>query len=91
MARVVVSLPTGVPPSGTGLVVANPPFGRRLGQQVAGVYTTFGRTLRSRFDGWRVIFLAPHPDLARKVHRACEPLTTFPLGGSRVGVYVLSL
>lgn len=78
-------------PAPTGLVVTNPPYGKRLGENVRGVYATFGRTLRERFGGWRALFLAPSPDLARRVDRAAWPLTTFQNGGVRVGAYVLEL
>jgi putative N6-adenine-specific DNA methylase len=78
-------------PASTGLIVTNPPFGRRLGNDVGGVYAAFGRSLRAEFQGWRVLFLAPRLALAQKVHRRCERLTTFQMGGSRVGVYVLEL
>ena len=77
------------PPAPTGLVVANPPYGARLGARVAGVYSAFGRVLAERFGGWRCAFLAPQRDLARRVHPAAERLTTFSNGGIRVGLYAL--
>ncbi len=76
-------------PSESGLVVSNPPYGRRLGQSVDGVYRAFGRTLRTRFEGWRAMFLAPNQGLAHKVDRDAERLTTFLHGGSRVGIWVI--
>ena len=75
------------PPAATGLVVANPPYGNRLGQAVQGVYTTFGHTLRRQFRGWRAVFLAPDAGLAARVDRRAERLTTFSNGGTRVGLY----
>ena len=77
------------PPSPLGLVVANPPYGKRLGQHVQGVYSSFGRTLRSQFEGWRAVFLAPEASLARRVHREAELLTQFSNGGLRVGIWVI--
>ncbi len=79
------------PPAPTGLVVANPPYGERLGQSVGGVYVAFGRSLRERFQGWRALFLAPDPELARKVHVGAERITSFSNGGIRVGVWVVEL
>lgn len=76
-------------PAPTGLVVANPPYGDRLGQQVQGVYTAFGRTLRERFGAWRAIFLAPDRALATRVHRDAERVTVFSNGGIKVGLYAL--
>jgi len=79
------------PPAPAGLVVANPPYGKRLGDDVRGVYSTFGHTLRERFGGWRACFLSPSPDLARRVDRGVMQLTTFHNGGTPVGVYALEL
>lgn len=77
------------PPAPTGLVVTNPPYGKRLGQSVGGVYASLGRLLRGPLDGWRALFLAPDPGLARKVDRGAQQLTTFQNGGVRVGVYAV--
>lgn len=74
-----------------GFIVTNPPYGERLGQSVEGVYTTFGRALRERFAGWRVLFLAPHAGLAQRVHRDARRLTTFSNGGIRVGAWAVEL
>lgn len=76
-------------PAPTGLVIANPPYGLRLGRRVDGVYRTFGQTLRDRFVGWRVAFLAPDRRLAGLVDPAAEQRTTFSNGGVRVGLYSL--
>jgi len=72
-----------------GLVIANPPYGGRLGQNVKGVFSRFGRTLRSEFEGWRVLFLAPDPELARLVSARVFRLTHFRNGGIGVGIYVI--
>ncbi len=90
------------PPAPTGLVVANPPYGVRVGKGGAGghpraanpaggAYAAFGQVLRERFGGWRALFLAPDPSLARKVHREAAQLTSFSNGGIRVGVWVIEL
>lgn len=44
-----------------GLVVANPPYGRRLGDPRAAlrVYRDLGRLLRAHFRGWRTAILVP--------------------------------
>jgi len=51
-----------------GLVIANPPYGRRIGgaQRARTAYTELGRVLRERFRGWRVGILSTHP-----AHTAC--------------------
>ncbi len=77
------------PPAQSGLLVANPPYGHRLGQDVRGVYDAFGFSLRERFVGWRALFLAPAEDLARRVHRDAHCLTIFSNGGLRVGLFAV--
>jgi putative N6-adenine-specific DNA methylase len=80
------------PPGPTGLVVANPPYGKRLGEGSEGrAYAIFGQTLRGRFEGWRGIFLAPDDGLAAKVHRNAQRLLHFSNGGVRVGMYAVEI
>jgi putative N6-adenine-specific DNA methylase len=49
------------PPAPAGLVVANPPYGRRLGdpRAAARIYRDLGRALRTHFAGWRAAVLVP--------------------------------
>ena len=49
-----------------GIVVLNPPYGRRLGSRrtVEQTYISIGRHLRSRFRGWKAAVLAPNRRLA---------------------------
>jgi putative N6-adenine-specific DNA methylase len=80
------------PPGPRGLVIANPPYGKRLGEGSEGrAYAEFGETLRGRFEGWRVLFLSPDAGLAAKVHRDAERLLFFSNGGVRVGMYALEV
>lgn len=57
------------PPAGAsgGLVVANPPYGMRLGEVAAlgGLYGLLGRMLRERFDGWHAAVLTSEPELSK--------------------------
>ncbi len=48
-------------PAGTGLLLCNPPYGRRIGDPrvTAQLMRQMGRTLRERFAGWRAGILAP--------------------------------
>jgi 23S rRNA (guanine2445-N2)-methyltransferase / 23S rRNA (guanine2069-N7)-methyltransferase len=50
-----------------GLVVANPPYGERLGEQseLPSLYATLGAVLRERFDGWRAAVLTGNPELGK--------------------------
>jgi putative N6-adenine-specific DNA methylase len=56
--------PTDWPPvgvAGVGLVIANPPYGRRLGDPRAAVraYRDLGRALRAHFRGWQAAIVIP--------------------------------
>lgn len=58
--------PVGV---GPGLVVANPPYGERLGvaSELPLLYRRLGDTLRSQFPGWRAAVLTGNPDLGKRM------------------------
>ncbi len=48
------------PPAAQGLLVANLPYGERIGRgQFAALYQEVGRTLRERFQKWRAALLVP--------------------------------
>jgi putative N6-adenine-specific DNA methylase len=49
------------PPGAPGLVIANPPYGRRLGDPRGAlrVYRDLGRLLRAHFRGWRAAIVVP--------------------------------
>jgi putative N6-adenine-specific DNA methylase len=51
-------LPPGLAP---GWVVANPPYGKRVGEaeDLPGLYRALGATLRRAFAGWRAAVLVP--------------------------------
>ncbi|MGD0490752.1 MAG: bifunctional 23S rRNA (guanine(2069)-N(7))-methyltransferase RlmK/23S rRNA (guanine(2445)-N(2))-methyltransferase RlmL [Steroidobacteraceae bacterium] len=56
------------PPRGpAGLIVANPPYGERIGADAAlpELYTELGQLLRNRFRGWQAAILTGNPPLAR--------------------------
>jgi putative N6-adenine-specific DNA methylase len=49
------------PVAGPGLVVANPPYGKRVGEggELPELYRALGATLRRAFQGWRVALIVP--------------------------------
>jgi 23S rRNA (guanine2445-N2)-methyltransferase / 23S rRNA (guanine2069-N7)-methyltransferase len=51
----------------TGLVVVNPPYGRRLEERehLPALYQFLGRVLKAEFSGWRAAVLAPEDELGR--------------------------
>ena len=55
------------PPGPAGLVVANPPYGERLGQadQLVPLYAGLGHMLKERFDGWRASVFTGNPELGK--------------------------
>ncbi|HEV3033127.1 MAG TPA: hypothetical protein VG319_15885, partial [Polyangia bacterium] len=80
-------------PAPTGLVVLNPPYGRRLGdpRRVARATRDLGRALRARFGGWRAAVLLPArttPDALGLPVTARFPLTN---GGLRVALVVSAI
>jgi 23S rRNA (guanine2445-N2)-methyltransferase / 23S rRNA (guanine2069-N7)-methyltransferase len=52
-----------------GLVVANPPYGERIGAEsgLSELYSELGRTLREQFMGWQAAVLTGNPPLARNL------------------------
>ena len=77
------SLP-GLPP---GLVICNPPYGRRIGDaNLGGLYRKLARLVRSA-PGWRMALLTASPQLA---HLALRHASAIPLhsGGLKVALYL---
>ena len=52
-----------------GLLVTNPPYGKRMGEinQVRGLYGTLGERLKGRFPGWMVALFTGNPELCSAV------------------------
>lgn len=52
-----------------GLVVANPPYGERLGEEgeLASLYRELGRSLREQFSGWRAAVFTGNPALGARL------------------------
>ena len=67
--------PRGRPPE-KGLVVLNPPYGRRLKAtgSVENQYREIGAKLTSDFKGWRVALLVPQKRLSRNLGLPLKPL-----------------
>ena len=57
------------PKGETGLIVANPPYGIRIGAEsgLPELYTELGAVLRDRFQGWQAAILTGNPPLARNL------------------------
>jgi 23S rRNA (guanine2445-N2)-methyltransferase / 23S rRNA (guanine2069-N7)-methyltransferase len=57
------------PKAETGLIVANPPYGERIGAEsgLPELYSELGTVLRDRFQGWQAAILTGNPPLARNL------------------------
>lgn len=60
------------PPASEGIILSNPPYGVRLGEQqrLAEFYPRLGDLLKKRFTGWRVYFLSADMRLPTLIHLA---------------------
>jgi putative N6-adenine-specific DNA methylase len=79
------------PPPGKGLVLVNPPYGRRVGdpRSLQRLYGDLGRLLRSRFAGWRAGVLVADARLAGAL--GLPVLATHPLVNGGIRVQLLEL
>lgn len=57
------------PSNGAGVIVTNPPYGERLGEESAleTLYEQIGKVLQSRFVGWQAFIFAGNLPLARRI------------------------
>jgi putative N6-adenine-specific DNA methylase len=65
-----------VPPEGKrGLVIANPPYGTRIGdrKQLNALYRALGQTLLAKFSGWRVGIITNEAPLAEATGLPFQP------------------
>ena len=63
-----------------GLVVCNPPYGERLGEEAetAVLYETFGKVLKEKFQGWQAAIIISNPELGFRFGlRSEKPITLF--------------
>lgn len=73
-----------VPPATAGVLVANPPYGVRIGEdeELAALYPKMGETLKRKFAGWNAYFLTTDmrlPKLMRLAPSKRTPLFNGPL------------
>ena len=71
-------------PESSGVLVANPPYGVRIGEQeeLAALYPKIGETLKKKFAGWNAYFLTSDlrlPKLMRLAPSKKTPLYNGPL------------
>lgn len=93
LARVDVAALRPPPELPPGLVIANPPYGKRVGEggDLAALYRALGRTLREGFRGWRAALLIADRGLEPAL--GIEPEQALPLdnGGIRCRLLICRL
>ena len=64
-------------PATEGIIVSNPPYGVRLGEQqaLAEFYPKLGDLLKKQFSGWRAYFLSADMRLPKLIHLAVSKRT----------------
>ncbi|EEE35643.1 RNA methylase family protein [Rhodobacteraceae bacterium KLH11] len=79
------------PPEGsTGLVIVNPPYGARIGDEkrLRSLYGSLGNVLIKRFKGWRVGIVTTTPGLARATRLPLlPPGPIVDHGGTKIRLY----
>jgi putative N6-adenine-specific DNA methylase len=73
------------PPDGpAGVIVCNPPYGERIGEEkeLRGLYRLIGEVLRQRCRGWRVFLFSGNARLAREV--GLTPAAETPLFNGKI-------
>ena len=79
-----VNITEVMPPSDSGVLVANPPYGVRIGEdeELAALYPKMGEALKRKFAGWNTYFLTNDlrlPKLMRLTPSKRTPLFNGPL------------
>jgi putative N6-adenine-specific DNA methylase len=78
------------PPGPPGLVICNPPYGARIGEEkkLQALYAALGTSLRERFGGWRIGMITSNERLARTTGLPfCKPSAPILHGGLRVRLF----
>lgn len=54
-------------PDKKGIIVSNPPYGERIGENVDDLYTAFGDNLKNQYDGWNAWLVSSNMGALKKV------------------------
>ena len=76
--------------AGPGLVISNPPYGKRLSldKPPKMFYEALGKQLVRAYPGWQIALLCPSRTLIRATGLPFQPIATFDNGGVSVGLYL---
>jgi putative N6-adenine-specific DNA methylase len=79
-----------LPEAARGWIVANPPYGVRVGdaERVRDLWAQLGNVLRAHARGWRVALLSPDPALDRQLRLPVKSVATTTNGGIPVRLIV---
>lgn len=73
-------------PNAVGLVIANPPYGARVGERAAlrNLYAQFGNVARTKLAGWRAALVLAEQSLEAQTKLPLQTVVKFSNGGIRV-------
>jgi putative N6-adenine-specific DNA methylase len=76
--------------TGPGLVISNPPYGKRLSldKPPKVFYDVLGKHLVRAYPGWRIALLCPSKALIRATGLPFQPIASFDNGGVPVSLYL---
>ncbi|MFO0879710.1 MAG: THUMP domain-containing protein [Gemmataceae bacterium] len=79
-----------VPPGPPGILVCNPPYGERLGEEreLVGLYRLLGEVFRTRAPGWQLWVFTGNQHLAREI--GLEPHEEIPLFNGKIPCRLLA-
>jgi putative N6-adenine-specific DNA methylase len=74
---------------GQGLVVCNPPYGKRLnlGENPELYYSELGRQLQRAYPGWKLAMLCSNPSLVKATSLPFRQIASLDNGGLNVGLF----
>lgn len=77
------------PREGPGLLICNPPYGKRLqvAESLTGFYRELGRRIKQKYPDWRVALLCPDPKLVQVTGLPLRRIAELRNGGLDVGLY----
>lgn len=75
--------------AGEGLVVCNPPYGKRLklGKEPEHYYNELGKQLLRAYPDWQLAMLCPNPELVKATGLPFRRIADLDNGGLTVGLY----
>ena len=77
----------------TGLVISNPPYGERLGEEssLVWMYQRLGETFRNCFEGWQGAIITSNPTLARRLSLRPRKIYSFFNGAMEAKLFTFDI